>query len=108
MSQRSDYYDWTITCAFYFVIHCVEAYAHKIKLEGKLKHRDLEDEESLHKIRERFVREKIPQHYAIYMNLYKKSRKSRYDPTYFEKIAKNIGYQKRLLESAQKIKEILR
>lgn len=108
LAEKDDYYDWTITYAFYFAIHCIEAYAHQHGQEAELKQRGLdENEESLHRVRERYVRKHLRGHYGAYEALYKKSRKSRYDPTYFEKISKVVDYHKRLLESAQKMKTIL-
>lgn len=106
LSTTEDYYDWTIICCFYFAVHCVEAYAHKIGKERELRS-DLGDEESLHRKRERFVRNHLEPYFAIYRRLYDKSRQARYDPTYYEKISQQKGYHKRLLKSAQKLKQIL-
>lgn len=52
LSVKEEYCDWTIICAFYFAVHCVEAYAHKIGKERELVG-EIWDEESLHRKRER-------------------------------------------------------
>jgi len=86
----------------------VEAYAHKIGKEKEIQTRDLLDEESLHVKRERFVNTHLKQHFSIYRRLYDKSRKCRYDPTYYEKL-RNLGpYYKRLMKTAEKIKDVLK
>jgi len=107
LCANEEYCDWTIVCAFYFAVHCVEAYAHKIRKERELLSGIL-DEESLHRKRERFVRNYLKDYFGIYRRLYDKSRQSRYDPTYFEKIRKVKGYHKRLLEKAEKLKAVLK
>lgn len=104
---NEEYCDWTIICTFYFAVHCVEAYAHKIRKDRELLSR-IGEEESLHKKRERFVSNYLKDYFGIYRRLYDKSRQSRYDPTYFEKIRRVKDYHKRLLESAEKLKAILR
>lgn len=106
LAGREDYYDWTITCAFYYVIHCVEAFAHKIGRERELIG-EVGRGESLHSKRERFVRRYMNDHFTIYRRLYDKSRQSRYDPTYFEKVCRLKGYHKRLLESARELERVL-
>jgi len=107
LSIREDYCDWTIICCFYFAVHCVEAYAHKIGRERELLG-GLGDEESLHRKRERFVQHRLKDYFSIYRRLYDKSRRARYDPTYFEQIRQLKDYHKRLLEAARKLKSILR
>lgn len=108
LAEGEEYYDWTITCTFYFAVHCIEAYAHKHHLEQLLENTHPSRNESLHLIRQRFVNNYLPNFFSIYMRLYEKSRNSRYDPTYFKKISKLKGYHKRLLEAALKMKTILK
>lgn len=107
LAEKEDYYDWTITCAFYYAVHCVEAYAHKIGKERELLG-ELGDEESLHRKRERFVYKHLRDYFGIYRRLYDKSRQSRYDPTYFQKICNVKGYHKKLLDSARKLESTLK
>ena len=106
LAKKDDCCDWTIICAFYFAIHCVEAYAHKHGIERELVG-DLGDEESLHKKRERFVRNHVGEFFTLYLRLYDKSRQARYDPTYFEKIYQLKGYHQKLLQATQKLESIL-
>jgi len=106
LSEGQDFYDWTIICTFYFAIHCIEAYAHKTGREWQLQ-QDVGDEESIHRKRERFVKQYLSDYFGIYRNLYDKSRQSRYDPTYYENIKKLVGYHKRLLQEAMKLKSLL-
>jgi hypothetical protein len=106
LAQKDDYYDWTITCAFYYVVHCIEAYAHEKGKENELAE-EIGVAESLHHKRERFVRRYLINQFGIYRRLYDSSRQSRYDPTYFEKISRIKGYHKRLLESARKLENLL-
>lgn len=107
LAGEEDCYDWTIICTFYYAIHCVEAYAHQIGKERELVG-EIWDETSLHRKRERFVRKYLKDYFTIYERLYEKSRKSRYDPTYFEKICRIKGYHQKLLKSARKIETILK
>jgi len=107
LARKTDYYDWTITCAFYYTVHCVEAYAHKTGKERELE-AELGNEESLHRKRERFVHIHLKDFFGVYRRLYDKSRQSRYDPTYFEKICRVKGYHERLLESARKLENVLK
>lgn len=107
LADDENYCDWTITCAFYCAVHCVEAYAHKIGRERELLV-EFGDETSLHRKRERFVNNYLRDYFTIYRRLYDKSRRSRYDPTYFENIRQLKGYHKRLLEAARNLKTILK
>ena len=106
LSEREDYYDWTIICCFYFAVHCVEAYAHKIGRERELRS-GLGDDESLHLKREKFVHHRLKDYFGIYRRLYDKSRRARYDPNYYENVRQHKDYHKRLLEAARKLEEIL-
>lgn len=103
---KQDCYDWTIICAFYFAVHCVEAYAHIKGLERSLE-KGLGDEESIHRKRERFVKQHLRKYFGTYRTLYDKSRSSRYDPLYFHRIKTTKDYHRRLLDKAVKIKNAL-
>lgn len=107
LAEGEEYYDWTITCTFYFVVHCIEAYAHKKRLEKLLEYNGvIRSNQNLHQLRQRFVSEYLPNYFNMYIRLYDKSRDSRYDPNYFERIARMKGYHKRLLEAALKFEDI--
>ena len=109
MAEGQEYYDWTITCAFYFAVHCIEAHAHKHKQEKLLEPTDLDRQRgrSEHIVRQNYVSDYLPDCFTTYIRLYDASRKSRYDPNYFENISKNQGYHKRMYDCSQKLREIL-
>ena len=105
LAQTDDFCDWTIISTFYFAIHCIEAYAHEHRKERELE--GMGSEESLHRIRERFVERHLKDYFTIYTRLYDKARQSRYDPTYFNKISQIKGYHKKLLDAARKLENII-
>jgi len=105
LSEGQDFYDWTIICAFHFALHRIEAYAHKTGKESQLQP-NVGDRESIHRKRERFVKQYLSEYFAIYERLFEKSRQSRYDPTYYEKIRNLRDYHKRLFQEAMKLKNI--
>ena len=107
LAEGEEYCDWTIICTFYFAVHCIEAYAHKKRLERFLKYNSHgRGNQNLHQLRQRFVDEYLPKYFTLYIRLYDKSRASRYDPKYFERIVQMKGYHKRLLEAALKFEDI--
>lgn len=108
LAKTEEYYDWTMICAFYFAVHCIEAYAHQHRKEGELLSIEKWDKESPHKKRERFVRDNLKDFFSIYQRLYNHARQSRYDPRYFVAISKIKGYHERLLDASMKIRSIVK
>lgn len=107
LESKQEFCDWTITCAFYYAVHCVEAYAHKKNKERELMPRGSWDDESQHLKRKKFVQKNLQDFFTMYCKLYDKSRCCRYDPKYFDAISKNKVYIKKLMECTQIFNKLL-
>lgn len=111
LSKDNTFCDWVVVCQFYSIVHCIEAYAHKIKKEKELLPISITDRESIHQKREKFVNKYLNMHFTSYMKLYQCSRKCRYDPTYFTKLKelKQMKiYQENLIKVTNKLKDVLK
>jgi hypothetical protein len=100
LSKKEEFCDWNIISIFYYAVHCIEAYAHKIN-----RVRDLIPpmgrERERHRFRLIFVQKNITKYYGLYDRLYKMSRKCRYHPAYYKILQGRKGYYIKLLQESR-------
>lgn len=95
--EKNLFPDWVITCSFYFVLHCVDSYAHKLGIRSFDPAPD--ENKSAHRKRELFVQKNLKDYFFWYMKLKDRSSQARYDPTYFQLI--KPGYPKELFDKTK-------
>lgn len=82
LCRNKEFSDWSITCSFYFALHCVDAYAHKLRIKSF--ERAPDESLSAHGKRKRFVRNNLGSFFNNYCKLYSRCHQCRYDPKYFK------------------------
>lgn len=73
--------DWVVTCSFYSALHCVDAYAHKLRIESFKPSPD--EKISPHRKRELFVERYMRNLFGSYEILRNHCDQCRYDPEYY-------------------------
>ena len=105
LSENPRYCDWGLVCVFYSMIHCIDAYAHKIRREKELMPSSIgEKKGGWYELRRKFMKKYLNKFYGLYDRLYNKSRECRYNPKYYQLMPKNPIYRKKLFESVEKFR----
>jgi hypothetical protein len=98
LCENNNFPDWSIVCSFYFALHCVDAYAHKLGI--KTFEPGPDEKISAHGKRRRFVRNNLRNLFSSYGKLYSRSEQCRYDPVYYKLISEKLP--EKMLEEAKK------
>lgn len=95
--------DWSITCAFYCALHCVDAYAHRLGV--RTFEPQLDEQISAHTKRKKWIWRNLRNLFSIYGRLYSRSEQCRYDPKYYLLMEKDLP--EKMLREAKKFLQIL-
>lgn len=96
--------DWVVTCSFYFALHCVDAYAHKLGIKSF--EAKLDENMTPHGKRIRFVKNNLNAYFGWYNTLFSHCEQCRYDPEYFKLMKPNVPQT--MLEDAKKFLLLLK
>jgi hypothetical protein len=88
LHQENTFPDWTVTCAFYCALHCVDAYAHKLGIRSF--EPGLDENTNAHLKRARFVERNLRDLFGSYQSLRSHCEQCRYDPQYFRLMSKTV------------------
>jgi len=98
LCDNGNFPDWSIISSFYFALHCIDTYAHKLGVKTFAP--VLDERTSAHSKRKRFVRKNLGRLFVSYGKLYSRSEQCRYDPKYFQLIPQDLP--KKMLDEARK------